>query len=62
MFKVLLWLYAVVGTGYFVLYSIGQEIVVRYAVGPLWLMMMAAPVILGLLIFLPIANRLGLFR
>lgn len=59
--KVFLWIYAVVGSTYCMMYSAGAEVVVRYAVGPLWLMMMIAPVILGLLILLPFAQRLGFF-
>jgi hypothetical protein len=59
--KTFLWVYAVVGTLYFLTYSMGNEIVARYAVGPLWLMMSVAPVILGVLIFLPLAQRLRLF-
>lgn len=35
--KFKLWLYAVVGTMYFTLYSTGFEPVVKYAAGPLWL-------------------------
>ncbi len=61
MIKYFLWLYAVFGTAYFLLYSTGVEVVVRYAVGPLWLMMMAAPVILSFLITLTLAGRLRLF-
>ena len=56
-----LWIYLVVGNLYFLLYAGGSEIVTRYAVGPIWLMMVAAPVILGLLVFVPIAHRLGFF-
>lgn len=59
--KVLLWIYAVCGSTYFLMYSAGAEAVVRYAVGPLWLMMIAAPVTLGLLVLLAIARRMGLF-
>ncbi|WP_192888357.1 hypothetical protein [Paracidovorax avenae] len=55
--KVIVWIYAVVGTLYFLLYSAGIEVVERYAVGPLWLLMVAAPVLLLLLVFLPIALR-----
>lgn len=57
----LLWIYAVVGSLYFMMYSAGVDVVVRYAVGPLWLMMMVAPVILGLLVFFLITQRLGLY-
>lgn len=59
--KILLWIYAVCGSGYFMMYLGGAEAVVRYATGPLWLMMMLAPVTLGLLVLLPIARRYGLF-
>ncbi|PHV19179.1 hypothetical protein CSQ92_27790 [Janthinobacterium sp. BJB446] len=47
--KVFLWLYAVVGTLYYLLYLTGAPIIVKYAVGPLWLMMATAPVVLALL-------------
>lgn len=59
--KSLFWIYAVVGTLYWFMYSAGAEVVVKYAVGPLWLMMMVAPVILSLLVLLQVARRLGLF-
>lgn len=59
--KFFLWIYAIVGSLYFVMYSLGVDVVARYAVGPLWLMMTAAPVVLGLLVLFPIAQRLGLF-
>jgi hypothetical protein len=48
--KILLWIYAVCGSLYFLLYSSGAEHVVKYAKGPLWLMMMASPVVLTFLI------------
>jgi hypothetical protein len=57
--KILFWIYAVVGTLYFGMHSAGVSVVVQYAVGPLWLMMMAAPVVLFVLIALSIARRLG---
>jgi len=59
--KMLLWVYAVVGTLYSMMFLAEVETVVRYAVGPLWLMMMAAPCVLGLLVIFPIAWRVGLF-
>jgi hypothetical protein len=55
--KAILWVYAVVGTLYFMMNSAGMATVVKYATGPLWLMMIVAPVILILLV----AQRLGLF-
>lgn len=57
--KVFLWIYAVVGSLYFMLYSVGTEVVVRHVSGPLWVMMMAAPIVLGLLVFFAISQRLG---
>jgi hypothetical protein len=48
--KVWLWIYGVVGTLHFMLYAVGMEVVVRYAIGPYWLMMMAAPAVLSLLV------------
>ncbi len=59
--KAVLWIYAVVGTIYFWMYLAGMDVVVRNAVGLLWLMMVVAPVILFLLVFFPIAQGLGLF-
>lgn len=63
--KVFLWIYAITGTVYFMGYQMGSDIVVKYAVGPMWLLMMVAPVVLMLLIVLPflgpVAQRLGLF-
>lgn len=56
--KTVFWIYAVVGILYFLMYEMGNSVVVRYAHGPLWGMMIVAPVILGLLLFLPIAQRL----
>lgn len=53
-----LWIYALFGTLYLTLYSTGNEVVVQYSVGLLWLMMMATPGILVVLIFLPIIQRL----
>lgn len=58
---IVLWIYAVVGSVYFALHSAGNEVVAQYAVGPLWLLMVIAPVLLALLIFVPIARRLGVF-
>lgn len=61
--KVFFWIYAVVGTIYFIIYSAGVEVVVRYSADWLnWLMMMVAPFILGLLVLLPLAQRLGLLK
>lgn len=55
--KVLLWIYGIVSTMYYVLYVTGAEVVVRYAVGPLWLMMMAGVAVLALLISMPFINK-----
>lgn len=55
--KIFLWIYAIVGTMYLVMYSTGFEPVVKYAVGPLWLLMMAAPAVIALLVILPFLKR-----
>ncbi len=57
--KLFLWLYAIAGTLYFVLYATGFEPVVKYAVGPLWLIMMIAPAMFALLLMWPIIRRFG---
>lgn len=57
--KVLLWIYGVVSTMYYVLYVTGAEIVVRYAVGPLWLMMMVGVAVLAILVALPFLNKIS---
>ncbi len=57
--KLIFWLYAIVGTMYFVLYATGFEPVVKYAVGPLWLMMMVAPAMFALLLVWPFNRRFG---
>lgn len=59
--KIVLWVYAIVGSLYAVMYLTGTEVVVRYAVGPMWLIMMAAPVTLFLLTALPVMRRMGQF-
>jgi hypothetical protein len=59
--KVILWIYAV-GTLYFWMYIGGHEVVVKYAVGPFWLLMMISPLVLAALVVLPIAGRLGLLN
>lgn len=53
-----LWIYVVVANLYFFMYLLGNEIVVKYAVGPFYLLMVAAPVVGAVLV----ANLLGLFR
>lgn len=58
--KFFLWVYAVVGALYMGMYSMGEPVVVRHAVGPFWLLLMAAPVILALLVGVTIAQRLGI--
>lgn len=59
--KILLWLYSVIGTIYFFLYMLGFEIVEERAVGALWLMMVAAPCMLGLLIWRSNKRRNSVF-
>ena len=59
--KLLLWIYSVIGNLYFLMYFTGNEAVVKYAVGPFWLLMMVAPIVLLALVVLPIAGRLGFF-
>lgn len=58
--KVALWIYAITGTLYFFLYSAESEVVVRHATGLLWLLMMAAPAVLGVLVCFPLAKRFNL--
>ena len=60
--KAVLWLFAVVGTLYFLMYSTGTEVVIRYAVGPFMLAMFVAPLVLGLLILWSFARRFGLLN
>lgn len=48
--KILLWLYSIVGTLYLLLYLMGSEIVMTYAVGPLWLMMWGCPFLLAVML------------
>ena len=55
--KVILWIYSVIGNVYFLMYLAGNEVVVKYAVGLFWLLMMVAPVVLLTLV----ARKLGLF-
>lgn len=59
--KIILWIYTIVGNLYFLLYISGAEIVEKYAVGPLWLLMIVAPIILLVLVTLFVARRIGLF-
>ena len=59
--KIIPWIYAVIGNLYFVMYITCNETVEKYAVGPFWLLMILAPVVLSMLVLLPIARRLGLF-
>lgn len=59
--KIALWVYAIGGSFYAMMYLIGTEVVVRYAVGPLWLLMMAAPVTLLFLVALPVMWRISKF-
>lgn len=58
--KLALWVYAVTGTMYFLMYTAENELVLRHAVGGAWLLMMVAPLVLAVLITYPIAKRFGL--
>ncbi|HEX7646666.1 MAG TPA: hypothetical protein VF450_04575 [Noviherbaspirillum sp.] len=53
------WLYAVIGTVYFALYEAGADIVTRYAVGPLWVLMVTAPIALFILVLLPVLRKMA---
>lgn len=55
--KVVLWWYAVFGTVGWLQYMSGQEWLVRVAHGPIWLLLMLAPITLCLLIALPVVGR-----
>jgi hypothetical protein len=56
--NVILWWYAFFGTLAWVQYMSGQEVMVRIAHGPIWLLLMAAPITLSLLILLPVVDRI----
>ena len=43
-----------VGSLYCAMYFMGSEVVARYAGGPLWLLMVAAPYVLAFLVLTPI--------
>jgi hypothetical protein len=58
MAKLFVWLYALAGTGYFLMYLEGFDVVQRHAVRLLWVLMVIAPAVLVLLIAWPIAKRL----
>ncbi|WP_454909819.1 hypothetical protein [Variovorax gossypii] len=58
--KISLWIYAVTGTLYFLLYAGGTDVVVRHATGLFWILMMASPAVLSVLVFYPIAKRFDL--
>jgi len=60
--KLFLWIYAVVGSLYNVMYMIGNELVAKYAVGPFYLLMMASTIVLTVLVVFSIATRLGVFE
>ena len=49
MISLILWIYAVTGSLYCLLWATGAE-VVRHAAGPLWIFMVLAPVVLVALI------------
>lgn len=49
---IFLWVYAVIGSIYFSMWANGDDIVTRYAVGPMWALMMAAPIVLVVLVLL----------
>ncbi|WP_193316762.1 hypothetical protein [Janthinobacterium rivuli] len=52
------WLYAVVGTLYYMQYLADAPVLAKYAVGPVWLMMAAAPVLLAYLAALRFVRRI----
>lgn len=58
--KIIMWVFAVVGNLYFLMYMAGEEVVVQYAVGPLWFLMMLAPFVLAALVLMPLAKHLGI--
>ncbi len=60
--KVLLWIFAVVGTLYNFMYLIGNETVVKYAVGPLYFLMQMAFLLFVLLIVHALGKAAGFFR
>jgi hypothetical protein len=62
MLRILAWIYAVAGSLYFAMYTLGSEMVAQYARGPLWLLMGLAPTVLALLVIVPIAVRRGQFK
>ena len=57
--KIILWIYAVVGNLYFLMFLAGNEVVEMYASGLFFLLMMGAPVVLVALVLLQFAGRLG---
>jgi uncharacterized membrane protein YGL010W len=59
--KVMLWIYAIVGSLYWAMSFDPRfvgDVIARYAVGPMWLLMQAAPVVLMLLVLEPVLRRL----
>lgn len=55
--KISLWIYALCGSGYWLMSKFDGGTIDRYAVGPLWLLMAASPVVLTALIAWPFASR-----
>jgi hypothetical protein len=58
--KVMLWIYAVVGSMYWFVSldpGFGGALIARYAVGPLWLLMNIAPFLLAALLLWPALQR-----
>ncbi len=56
--KVALWVYAICGSGYWLMSNFDDGTIARYAVGPLWLVMVASPVVLTALVVWPLASRI----
>lgn len=57
--KALLWIYGVVSLLYFALYVTGAEVVVHYAVGPLYWMMLVGVAVFLFLVSLPFLNKIA---
>jgi hypothetical protein len=55
--KVLIWIYAIVGSLYMAMYCAGVQPVVVHATGLLWLLMTIAPPALVYLVYRAVAGR-----
>lgn len=44
--RALFWIYTIVSSGYFWMYLMGFDLVVKYATGALWVMMIGGPILL----------------